>query len=573
MGRLVDLDTTVLLERRIGALPIVDHFLSRMGIKALLDAHVPADARARLAPSASLIVVVQMLVIERAPVYKLAEWAAGRDPALLGLRADELQAINDDRVGRALEQLFKADRASMLTKLMCQVIESFSVGLDELHNDATTLSMQGAYSSARADSPSAPRVRFGHAKERPDLAQLIWLLTVSSDGYVPITYRLLDGNTSEDTTHVETWKTCCILASTTRFLYVADCKLCNREAMGYIDKENGRFLCVMPATRAEVGEFRRFIAHNDPGFTEAMRVPGRRRDDPEDIYRVAPHPTPSAEGYRIVWVHSSEKHSHDAEARRRAIEAARVALGELDKRLSAPRCRLKDEGSVVAAANAAIEDAGAARWVSAQVTSMTVVSHKQQRRGRPGPNTAYVRVEQRRFSVASVIADELVRDDACFDGCWPMITNDKEMTGAELLAAMKRQPGVEKAHHVLKGVVELVPLYLKNNERIDAFAFLGYVAVLVHALIERELRQAMRDGAIAKLPLYPEERACTAPTTARVIEIFEPLCAHDLSAGDTVLKRYDPNLSGLHHQLLELLEVPVTPYRARPVARPRSSRP
>jgi transposase len=566
VGRLVELETTVLLERRIGALPIVNAFLSRMGIEALLDAHVPANRRALLAPSVSLMVVLRMLVIERAPVYKLTEWAAGRDPALLGLAADEVQAINDDRVGRALDGLFEADRASMLTKLICHVVAAFSVNLDELHNDGTTLQMQGAYSDRTGDSPLAPRVRFGHAKERPDLAQLIFLLTVSSDGYVPITYRLVDGNASEDRTHIETWKACCGIAGTTRFLYVSDCKLCSREAMGYIDKQNGRFCCVMPASRAEVGEFRRFIASSSPAWTEAMRVPGRRKDDPEDIYAVTPHPSPSADGYRIVWVHSTEKRSHDAELRRRAIEAARVALSELDKRLSGPRCRLKDERSVVAAANAAIEDARATRWVSAKVSTTTVVSHRQQRRGRPGPNTVYLRVEESAFSVTCQIADEVVRDDACFDGCWPMMTNDREMSEVELLLAMKRQPGVENRHHVLKGVVELLPLYLKSNERIDAFAFLGFVAVLVHALIEKELRQAMRDGAIANLPLYPEERACAAPTAARVLEVFEPLCAHELVGGASLLKGYDPNLSNLHHQLLELLKVPVTAYRARGIA-------
>ncbi|MDA8314555.1 MAG: transposase, partial [Actinomycetota bacterium] len=110
-------------------------------------------------------------------------------------------------------------RASLLTALITRAIKVFAICMDELHNDATTLHMQGEYSSSVGDSPRAPRVRFGHAKERPDLAQLIYLLTVSSDGYVPITYRLCDGNTSEDPTHVATWELCCVLAGTTMFLY------------------------------------------------------------------------------------------------------------------------------------------------------------------------------------------------------------------------------------------------------------------------------------------------------------------------------------------------------------------
>jgi hypothetical protein len=66
------------VQRRIGALPIVNAFLARLGLEALLDDYVPMDPRATLAPSASLLVLCRRLAIERAPVYKIIEWAADR---------------------------------------------------------------------------------------------------------------------------------------------------------------------------------------------------------------------------------------------------------------------------------------------------------------------------------------------------------------------------------------------------------------------------------------------------------------------------------------------------------------
>ncbi len=301
-------------------------------------------------------------------------------------------------------------------------------------------------------------------------------------------------------------------------------------------------------------------------WSEVSRRSGKRTCDPEEVLFTTPAPSPSAEGYRIVWMRSSEKVRFDAESRRRSIEKARVALDELDQKLKGPRCRLKDLEAVKTAGSAAVEAAGASRWVNPVVSSETVVHHKQQRRGRPGPDTKYVRIEEQRFSVTAAIADDVVRDDACFDGCWPMMTNDKTMSEADLFFAMKRQPGVENRHHVLKGVIDFVPIYLKSNERIDAFAFLAYVVVLLHALIERELRRAMRDQQIKELPLYPEGRACKAPTAARVIEILEPLSVCELVAGEEVLKRYDPTLSSLHHQILDLLSIPETAYGANQTA-------
>jgi len=86
--------------------------------------------------------------------------------------------------------------------------------------------------------------------------------------------------------------------------------------------------------------------------------------------------------------------------------------------------------------------------------------------------------------------------------------------------------------------------------------------VLVHALIKRELRNAMRDTTIAAIPLYPESRDCKPPTTARVIQSFEPLSAHELWVAGEVVASFDPTLSKLRSQVLHSLDVPATAYWA-----------
>ncbi|HXN59205.1 MAG TPA: hypothetical protein VN886_02020 [Acidimicrobiales bacterium] len=104
----------------------------------------------------------------------------------------------------------------MLTKVMTEAIKDFGIALNKLHNDATTLSMQGGYPCCPdGEENRAPTVCFGHGKERPDLAQLVWLLTVSADGVVSINYRLADGNTSEDPTQI-VWPWGSVTSSRTR---------------------------------------------------------------------------------------------------------------------------------------------------------------------------------------------------------------------------------------------------------------------------------------------------------------------------------------------------------------------
>src|SRR5664280_2172628 len=163
-----------LVSRALGGLPIVNHFLDRLGVPTLLgEAWSEVDGRTKLAPAAAIRLVITNLVLGRGPLYALGEWAARYDPALLGLSGEEVAAINDDRVGRALDALFDADRASLLTAVMLAAISEFSIDTDQLHNDSTSISVHGAYRDAEGSprrGKATPVITFGHSKDhRPDL--------------------------------------------------------------------------------------------------------------------------------------------------------------------------------------------------------------------------------------------------------------------------------------------------------------------------------------------------------------------------------------------------------------------
>jgi len=151
-----------LVSRRLGALPLVNHFLGRSGLLGLLERYLPAaDGRARLASAVAVRLVITNLLVGREPLYGLGEWAGRFDPALLGLAPDEAELLNDDRVGRALDALFDADRASLLTELILTVVAEFGIDTRELHNDSTSISVSGVYREAtgtpRANPPRRSR--------------------------------------------------------------------------------------------------------------------------------------------------------------------------------------------------------------------------------------------------------------------------------------------------------------------------------------------------------------------------------------------------------------------------------
>ena len=69
-------------------------------------------------------------------------------------------------------------------------------------------------------------ITWGYSKDhRPDLKQLLYTLTVSRDGGVPMSFTSHSGNVVDDKTHCAAWDLLCQLVGSSDFLYVADCKL------------------------------------------------------------------------------------------------------------------------------------------------------------------------------------------------------------------------------------------------------------------------------------------------------------------------------------------------------------
>jgi len=555
--------------QRLGALPIVDRFLARMGVAALLDRHLPAgDARVSLPATTAIGVLVRNLCLEREPLYGLAGWAGSFEPGLGGLAPDEAALLNDDRVGRALDQLFDADRASLLTSLVLAAISEFEIDCSQLHNDSTSIALHGAYAGAdgreRGGKPT-PALVPGHSKDhRPDLKQLVLILTVSADGAVPLAHRVADGNTGDDTTHIQTWDGLAVLTGRSDFLYVADSKLCTREQMSHIDRRGGRFVTVLPRTRKEDGLLRDWAAREEPDFIEAHRRPGKRKGDPDDVWRVAPAPFPSSEGHRITWAHSSQKQRLDETARSERIQRARRALKDLDARLAGPRARISSRVAAEEAAAATLAASGAQRWVTVTVTETTEETVRQEKRGRPGKDTRYVKTTKTRYALDIQIDHGQVRHDAASDGCFPLISNDPRLTDTEILTAYRYQPNLEKRHHQLKSVHDAAPVTLHSPARIEALFACHFIALLCCSLIERELRSAMNRESVAELPLYHEDRCCTAPTAARVFDHFADVQRHHLTRDQQHIQVFEPELTPLQQQLLDLLSVPASAYLTTP---------
>ena len=330
--------------------------------------------------------------------------------------------------------------------------------------------------------------------------------------------------------------------------------------MGHIDSHGGRFVTILPANRREVTRFAEWIQDHAPDWAEAARRPGRRMGDAPEIWRTFESPVGSDGGFRLIWVHSSTKAVNDAATRARRIEAGMAAMEELAARLAGPRCRYKSRVAVEEAAARALSDADADRWIDATVSPVAADTFRQENRGRPGVNTRYRKTTTERFTLTNTVNNDKVAYDARMDGIFPLITNDRQMNPPEVLAAYKYQPNLERRHSQLKGHQLVAPVLLKDPVRIEGLLCCHFFALVVQALIEREIRAAMVNAEARHIPLYPELRACAAPSAARVLEIFSAASRHHLIRDGRLVQTFPPELSPLQLQVLELLGVPASAY-------------
>jgi len=554
-----------LTSHTVGVLPIVNRILKRMRLEEILQDYLPPeDGRTKLPTSRALLVLLRNILICRDPIYGVGEWAAGWSPDVLGLDSKELGHLNDDRMGRCLEKLFDTDHSSLALAVASHVVKEFGIQLERLHNDSTTILFFGAYDRAGRETRQRGlptlAITWGHSKDhRPDLKQLLYILTVSGDGAVPVYFTAASGNVTDDTTHRDTWDLLCQLTGRKDFLYVADCKLGTSENMKHVAGNGGRFITVLPGTRREDASFRERLASEAISWQHLYD----KTDEEGDIldrYSVCDEPMVSHEGFRLLWFHSTRKAELDLAARTGKVDRALKELAELRQKLASPRTRYRDQAKVSKAVDQILESHGVSELIAVRIEQSQVESYRQEKRGRPGKGTKYVKEVRTRYAITYDVNLKRLAIARTGDGIFPLITNVDTLSAREVLDAYKKQPLIEKRFSQLKTDFCVAPVYLKEVRRIQALLCIYFFVLLVQALLERELRRAMKRDHVESLPMYPEGRPCRAPSARRVIDLFENIQRHTLQAGKKAPVVLTTELTRTQRQILKLLRVPAASY-------------
>lgn len=541
-----------IVRQYVGEIPIIQNTVQRLGIKNILANHISSHGNEKVNAVDSLMLLIYNIACGRQPLYELEAWTRKMNPKMFGYTSFEQGVFSDDRFARALDKLYQADRASLITEIVIQTVKGINLKLDQVHNDSTTVK---AYGRIPGKTKAGLELKKGISKDhRPDLRQLVYCLSVSADGFVPIHYKTYSGNVTDDTTHIETWNTLKHIIGRTDFLYVADCKVCTDTQLSYIVAQKGRVITTIPETWREVQRFKeelRFHAKKKRIIMRTRHSENKNRYDTLSCFEGTYETQKRA--YPIYWIHSSRKREQDFLRRQILLEKAEKELEELSFKLNIRK--LKTKNAIAQRVDGILKKYRVKNFYKITITEREFRYIVQNGKGRPGPNTTYrTEIEKKCFLNWDQDKKALAREKNV-DGIFPLLCTDNNLDVKSALSAYKYQPRLEKRFSQFKSIHNAAPLLFKNIERVEAMMFLFFAVLIIQAAIEREVRNNMKKNEIDNLPLYPEHRLSYHPTTAKIFDRFCEMSTYCLIEGNEVIQEFADSLNDIQLIILKMLNM------------------
>ena len=135
------------------------------------------------------------------------------------------------------------------------------------------------------------------------------------------------------------------------------------------------------------------------------------------------------------------------------------------------------------------------------------------------------------------------------------------MDAGEVVRMYKRQAYLEKRMYTKKSILDVAPVFLKKERRIEAVLLLYFFALMIVSLIERNIRLNMKKQKIEKLPILPQKMNTKKPTWNNIRYFCQDIHLSVILKNKVTIQVDVQGLSVLHKKVCELVEVPSSAYK------------
>jgi Domain of unknown function (DUF4277) len=536
--------------KTIGSLALAYPYLRRLRVAESI-AEVVTKGWERDVPTGQVIevLVLNRLSLRPSAISKVGLWATSQ--AVEEVYGLEGEALNDDRIGRALDEIHP-HLSDLWAAIVLRGAQAYGVSLRQLHSDVTRLAFEGDYAEVptktvtkTVEGKALARITYGYTgREDPTRKQLTVSLSVSADGGLPTWYRVSDGNAPDVRAYPVHLQALREHLGLDKPLMIGDSKLVTKANLLGFCRVEARF--VGPTSLGETDretllslwEAGRPWERLDPPEADSKPTAGRYwgiefaeiLQDPErkTAYRL-----------RRLFVQSIADRKAARHQRAKDLAKAHQALWTIKHRLDRPVYR--DRGLVERKAQEAIAKVG--RYLQVEVIALG-----------EGPSEG--------CDLRWTLDCNQLRVDELFDGVYCLLTNlpDAEASSQAVFRAYKGQSKVEGRFRAIKQPpIEVRPIWLHQPRRIESLIFVVMVALYLFALIEREARRVVKASGQVFKGLRPEGRDKLPVTAERLFEVFASLSLvlQRLRIGAEIVETFTPaTLSPIQAQILDRLGLP-----------------
>lgn len=486
LAQLVDLVTRAQFRRHLGALPVLYALLETLQVRAIINRYCPTRAEVDHGMVA-LVLVLNRLTLPL-PLYQMADWLARTVlVSVLGIPAAK---FNDDRLARTLD-VIQPHCQAIWREVIDRAIVQLDLDLSVIFYDLTAFVVHGAYTGSQ-------HVDFGFAHNTPmDKRKFKVGLNVTPDGRILVEFGLWPGRTADIATVQENMERLKRLlqrqgCSVQETLIVGDrANLDDKLALAYDDHH----LCYLAGLRLLKKVHQTLVWA--PSDAQLYAQPLTADHGPQGYYgRVCQVPFQPKDSQRQV-VHrglvvlSGPMRTALRRSRATQLKTLRHSLREVEAKIGQPR--LQTVKAVQRRADVTLKGSPVSKLMRAE---------------------AY-QDEQGQVRLRWWVDREALYQGMQRDGRYLLVTNDGSLSAQQMLALYHRKDDVEKCARVAKSQLQVSPIYVHKDERIEAMLLINMLALLAYSMLERQARQ----GGLQM-------------TTRRIIEKLESLDVVETHCGD-----------------------------------------
>lgn len=467
--------------KNIDHLGIVAGLIDEIGIVEIINYKLGIDPREKI--SAGILVksiLINGLGFVSRPLYLFNQFFDDKGIKILLGSDVESDYINDDKIGRVMDKLYKYGLNNLFIEIVLSVIKKFQIDLKYSHLDATSFHLHGDYKNEDNKDKSSEIIRErpiiitkGYSRDhRPDLKQVVLDLITSSDGDLPLLMRAGDGNEADKAVFgkiLVEFKKQIVFDS----IMVCDSALYSQENLQLI--QHIKWISRVPMTIKKAKELIQSVDIEEIDSEKREKRAALNLDGykwKEEIVNYG--------GIKQIWlvVESEKRKNSDLEKLEKKLKKEKEKVEKLLKELKKENFETPEQARYkLKGINKKLKLFGIQEINLIEIKTLcNKTVYKIEGEG-------YEKIEdigiQRKQAGRFILATNLVDDD--------------KLKPEEIITNYKNQQSCERGFRFLKDPLFFADsLFIENPERIETMLFLMSLCLLVYNLGQRELRNSLK---------------------------------------------------------------------------------